>query len=549
MLCNGGGAESGRMGRLLLLLLPLLCLVHHVAAQQHPVFASLSGTESCEAKRLVKPTSVTEVQELVAQAAKDGDNVKVVATRHASTDINCAKGLVLDLSEMVDVQVDPEQMQATVQAGATHEILFNKLKERGFAVIHPAMKFTGLSIGGTLATGAHGSSLVHPATLSDQVVSMTMVDGMGRVRTITGEMLRATNVNIGLLGVVIDVTIRIVPQYKVHLEFTDHDEKILFDGQAIQWAKELDYIELNWFPTTRRVVMYNGTYLSNDNPGNDHAKYLFTTSTPYLAQLEDASATRKTEFFCASEIASRQALLLGTGGVPQAFNEKGEFSNKITGPMQDILVSYCSVGTCAWDRPGPKYLSIIMEFAFSLDEFPNALKAIRNIIDNRFWCPAVAEGIQIRFLRKSENYLALSAGHDVGVFEIVVPLRQKENASHYGMSTLQEIYQTMMLEFKGRPHWGKNGRSAFADPFPTAEELYPDWGAFIGVKQEMDPNGVFENEFFERMTRQKELPKFKYCAINDKCVCDGDDHCGDDQHCHISVIGGKDTGICTDGFA
>ncbi|GMH36619.1 hypothetical protein BSKO_04492 [Bryopsis sp. KO-2023] len=512
-------------------------------------FTSFSGRETCESPQLLKPSSVEEIQNIIKNARAKGQKVKALGTRHASSDINCGDDVSLDLANFASVEIDSGEMQATVGVGATHEILLNSLLEQGYSVVHPSVKYPGLSVGGTLATGAHSSSLLHPASISDQVVALTLVDGRGKVRKITGEKLKAANVNIGALGIVIDVTIKIVENYKVSLDFIDRDDSILFNGEAVEWAKRQDYFEMSWFPSASRVVVFNGTYVNINTPGDGRVKFVLTTTPDFIGVLEQANGDRNQAFFCGSEAANRDGLAFGKNGIPQSFNGNGEFSSKITGTMKDVLTTFCPDGGCAWDNPGPKFISSTIEFAFDLNTLPQALLAVRNIIDRRPWCAIAAEGIQIRFMQKSDNYLSPSSGKDVGVFEIVIPLRQEENSSHFGMSTMQEIYQTMLLEFKGRPHWGKNGRSSFADPCPTMPELYPDWDKFMAVKEELDPEGVFENEFFRRLTRQQELPKFKFCAINDKCICSENSHCAYDQICEPQVIGGKRVGICIDNFS
>jgi L-gulonolactone oxidase len=47
----------------------------------------------------------------------------------------------------------------------------------------------------------------------------------------------------------------------------------------------------------------------------------------------------------------------------------------------------------------------------------------------------------------------------------------------------------------GRPHWGKRH-------FQTAEglrERYPEWDAFQAVRARLDPDGVFANQWTDRV--------------------------------------------------
>lgn len=527
----------------------LFLLVVAFAAQRHADAAatfSSFGKETCSPAALIKPASMQEIVSIIKGASARGEKVNAFGTRHASSNVNCADDVALDMSNFADIKIDPERMQATVGAGATHEQLLSTLQAQGYAVIHPSVKYTGLSVGGTLAVGAHSSSLLHPASISDQVISVTLVDGRGLVRMVDGAWLKAASVNIGALGVVVSVTISIVKDFKVRVEFEDHPDSILFDGQAIEWAKKHDYFEMSWFPSTDRVVVFKGTYVDINTPGNGRVDFVLTSTQDFLGAMEQASADRNTAFFCGSEAANRMGLAFGEVGLPQSFNGNGEFSSNITGSMKDATTVFCAKNTCAWDNPGLKFINRAIEFAFDLNTLPQALQATKSILSKRAWCGVAAEGVQIRFIKKSDNYLSPSNGRDVGVYEIIVPLRQQDNASHFGMAAMQEVYQTMSLQFNGRPHWGKNGRSTFAAPFPSMPELYPDWDKFMVVRRALDPKGVFENEFLRVLMRREELPKFKFCAINDQCVCDIDTHCADDQTCELTQIAGKDVGICVD---
>lgn len=58
-----------------------------------------------------------------------------------------------------------------------------------------------ITLGGAIGTGSHGSTIQYNASISAQVISLTIVDGQGYVRQIS-EMddLRAFRLNLGLLG-------------------------------------------------------------------------------------------------------------------------------------------------------------------------------------------------------------------------------------------------------------------------------------------------------------------------------------------------------------
>lgn len=169
------------------------------------------------------------------------------------------------------------------------------------------------------------------------------------------------------------------------------------------------------------------------------------------------------------------------------------------------------------------------------------------ICSTRPTCITGINGAIVRYHRGSDNYLSNAYGGDACHFELLQPLRQEDNQAHYSQPTMQEAYQTLFSKYSARPHWGKNARSSFASPFPTVQELYPEWQNFIAVKNKLDPEGIFENDFFQRLIRKKGLDKFEFCATDDKCICSEGFHCAAGQTCEAIAIGGGATGgVCID---
>ena len=53
-----------------------------------------------------------------------------------------------------------------------------------------------------------------------------------------------------------------------------------------------------------------------------------------------------------------------------------------------------------------------------------------------------------------------------------------------------------MLELEGRPHWAK----AFQVGAEELGELYPKWGNFLKMREQLDPSPhLFSNEYLERV--------------------------------------------------
>lgn len=61
--------------------------------------------------------------------------------------------------------------------------------------------YGNITLGGAIGTGAHGSSIKFPSSISAQVARLTIVNGRGEIVSITkAEDLKSFRIHLGLLG-------------------------------------------------------------------------------------------------------------------------------------------------------------------------------------------------------------------------------------------------------------------------------------------------------------------------------------------------------------
>ena len=105
----------------------------------------------------------------------------------------------------------------SVQAGITYSDLVTLLDSRGYALQNLAA-FTGLTVAGAASTGAHGSG-INNTNLASQIIGMTVVLANGTIarwtRAEQPELMKAAAVCLGAFGIITELTLKLLPSYKM----------------------------------------------------------------------------------------------------------------------------------------------------------------------------------------------------------------------------------------------------------------------------------------------------------------------------------------------
>jgi FAD-dependent oxidoreductase len=172
---------------------------------------------TCRARAAVFPSSEEEVVEAVAEGSKKKQKMRVVTRwSHSIPKLVCVggdSGLIISTRELKRiVGVDEASMTITVESGASLREVIDAAAEHSLALPHSPY-WEGLTIGGLLSTGAHGSSLFNKGSaVHEYVVGMRLVvpspPGYGSVVSFNESHpdLDAAKVSLGLLGVISQVS-------------------------------------------------------------------------------------------------------------------------------------------------------------------------------------------------------------------------------------------------------------------------------------------------------------------------------------------------------
>lgn len=146
------------------------------------------------------PKTQQEVVAIIKEAISRGTTVKAFGARHSQTDIICTEGIPVDLQQLQSFKMNDDGVTATFGAGVNLRDATVFLRNHGRG-LRTTPAYGNITLGGAIGTGAHGSTIKYNASISSQVVGLTVVDGMGNIHQISDSKdLQSFRVNLGLLG-------------------------------------------------------------------------------------------------------------------------------------------------------------------------------------------------------------------------------------------------------------------------------------------------------------------------------------------------------------
>ncbi|KAM3325222.1 putative L-gulonolactone oxidase 6 [Capsicum chacoense] len=248
----------------------------------------------CKAAQAVFPTTEEELISVVANATKEKRKMKV-ATRfsHSIPKLVCPDGedgLLISTKFLNKIiRVDQENMTMTVESGVTLRQLISEAAKAGL-VLPYAPYWWGLTIGGLIGTGAHGSTLWGlGSSVHDYIVQLRIVTpaeaahSYAKVRTLENgnPELNAARVSLGVLGVISQVTLKLERMFKRSITLSERNDSYLSKEAAI-FGRQHEFADFTWYPSQHKVVYRIDDRVPANTPGNALNDFLGFRSTASL---------------------------------------------------------------------------------------------------------------------------------------------------------------------------------------------------------------------------------------------------------------------------
>jgi FAD/FMN-containing dehydrogenase len=392
------------------------------------------GNLSCET-RVVDAASEEDVAQAVRHARLEGLSLRVAGTGHSNIALVPNPGVVVITDRLKGLlQHDSGKRTVTLAAGTKIRAMGDMLWEHGLSLSNQGDIDTQ-SIVGAISTGTHGTG-IGLTNLSARVRSMSLIDASGEMRQLDGSdehRMRAARVSMGMLGAIIAVELEVSPAYYLHewVGFMPYRAVTEMEDEMNARFRHFTYF---WCPNQKseRFISVNGVIKEGET--DVACVRIFHPDPIELGELEKFVFRRRYD---------RSYRIFAEDYIPE-FDE--------------------------------------MEYMIPLDQghecFEELITSLHDILHEN------AIPTEVRVTAGDDNYLSEYQGGS----RMAISLAGHVNADN---SRLFQACDAVFARYDGRPHWAK----ANCMTKDRLKQLYPHFDDFVGVRREMDPEGLFLNDY------------------------------------------------------
>ncbi|WOK99200.1 L-gulonolactone oxidase 2-like isoform X2 [Canna indica] len=524
-------------------------------------YGAFPDRSTCTVAAVAYPSTEQELLLAVSDASAKKQHMKAVTVyAHSMPKLSCpggpsGQGLVISTARLNrTVSVDTARARMTFEAGITLRALLDAAAASGLALPHSPY-WEGVTLGGLLSTGSHGSSVfgkgsaVHEYVVGMRLVvpSPAAVDGYYAKIVSLGESdddLLAAKVSLGVLGVISQVTLQLEPMFKrsvTNRVVTD----VAFEQTISSFAATTQYGDIVWYPSQSIVVYRDDAKVPVTTVGRGINDYLgFRPQLSLIITSIRAAEKLAEDFGDANGKCVLSRLQVGTL-IAAGFgfkNNDGGFLDFTGYPVIGNQSDMQSAGSClrsaedglltacGWDPRlrGLFYHQTTVSIPFAnISSFIADVKQLRDANPSALCGTELYLGFFMRFVRNSTAFLGKTedaADIDITYYRSRDPLQPRLLED-----VLEEIEQMALFKYNGLPHWGKNRNIGFLG---MRDKLGAKLDKFVGVMRRYDSEGLFSSDWSDAvlgLNGKEVVVEGKGCALEGLCICSVDDHCAPEQ--------------------
>lgn len=412
-----------------------------------------SGLQQAHPASLPTPSNEAELQAFMAKAQGE---IRVFGSGHSFTALVPTQGHILSLDRLSGlIDVDRSAMTATIHGGTRLGVLSRALDAQGLALRNlPDVDVQ--TIAGAISTGTHGTGIDLPALHAD-IVGMRIVKPGGDIVDLhdskDADLMRAARVSLGSLGVISQVTMRVVPAYNLHRKVWLRPIDTLLQ-QAPELARRHRNFEMYVLPFTGYGAaishdLYTGNDLMLPNPSDDAVMADLRRLRDWLGHFPKVR-----------QWVAQQAI------DPNMKDEARHRAFRLLSSVRPIKFNESE-----WHVPREQGIACLRQIIAAIERH------------NEAFFP-----IEFRFIKGDDAWLSPFHGRDC--CSIAVHAAADEPWD-YLVKDCAPIYRA----HQGRPHWGKLHEMGFKE----LSGMYPRWQDFLAVRRQFDPQGRMLNAHLRKL--------------------------------------------------
>jgi FAD-linked oxidoreductase len=412
-----------------------------------------SGYVECPGTQVAVPGSLAELTETVRRGARNAQSLRVVGGGHSFSPLVATDGLILSLDRLQGIiDIDASSRTVRLHGGTRLHAIGAPLAAAGFAMENLG-DINVQSIAGATSTATHGTGAAL-GNLATQICGLKFLTADGDAVSASvaenPELFAGGRVALGSLGVLTEISLRVVPSFRLKLERGKRDLEDCL-AQADDLIADNRSFEFYWLPHTD--VALTKAWNVTDEPADkeDWRRYvtevlLENTTFGLLCRAAKAAPS-----LCPA--ITRLCVFLASTGTR-------------------VDASFSSLATLRQVRFNE------MEWSLPANRGAEALLEIRAFISRREF--PLMFPIEYRWVQGDDIWLSPNYGRD----SVHISVHQ------YRGMPFEDYFkgvQAICLNHGGRPHWGKCHSLAA----PQLSTLYPRWDDFLALRERMDPAGRF----------------------------------------------------------
>ena len=434
-----------------------------IKAVQGRTWTNWSQTFQCQPQQILYPASIEEVCTLVKEAAAVQKKIRVVGAGHSFTNLVQTDDWLVSLDLLSGIEnIDEGNGTATVLGGTRLYEIGNELGRLGYSQENLG-DINVQSIAGALSTGTHGTGK-NFGIIATQVVELTLVTAAGEILIVSkkenASYFHACLVSLGSLGIIVKVVINIIksPVYDYISEKISYSQLVENLDHYINTNRHFEFF---LFPYSD-LIQIKTMDLSVNKPQSltlHHWKNLILEN--YL-------------FFILSEAC-------------RIFPKSSKFISRLSAKaVGSTSISAHSYQLFATPR---KVIFREIEYFIPLQSMKPAIQEIRDCIEVKKY--HVHFPLECRTVKADDIWLSPAYKRDSAVISFHMYKGMRYEEYFYDMEKIMEKYD-------GRPHWGKMHNQSTIN----LHSLYPKLADFLVIRQKLDPNGIFMNDYLQKLLHE-----------------------------------------------